>query len=66
MMYGTVDSVDDRIEHLRVLRNLQDETGGFRAFVCWSYQSGGCSARDDLGQQRLPAHHPQVSLVVER
>ncbi|MFZ4754383.1 MAG: cyclic dehypoxanthinyl futalosine synthase [Miltoncostaeaceae bacterium] len=47
MMFGTVDSIDDRIEHLRVLRDLQDETGGFVAFACWSYQSGGCSARGD-------------------
>lgn len=47
MMYGTVDTVDERIEHLRVLRELQDETDGFRAFVCWSYQPGGCSARGD-------------------
>lgn len=47
MMYGTVDTWQDRIEHLRRLREVQDETGGFRAFVCWSYQSGGGSARGD-------------------
>ncbi len=47
MMYGTIDTVDDRVEHLRVLRDLQDETGGFRAFACWSYQPGGGSARGD-------------------
>ena len=47
MMYGTVDTWEDRVEHLRRLRDLQDETGGFRAFVCWSYQSGGGSARGD-------------------
>jgi cyclic dehypoxanthinyl futalosine synthase len=47
MMYGTIDTPDDRIEHLRVLRDLQDETGGFVAFACWSYQPGGCSARGD-------------------
>ena len=47
MMYGTVDTWEDRIEHLRRLREVQDETGGFRAFVCWSYQSGGGSARGD-------------------
>jgi cyclic dehypoxanthinyl futalosine synthase len=47
MMYGTVDTVEDRVEHLRRLREVQDETGGFRAFVCWSYQSGGGSARGD-------------------
>ena len=47
MMYGTVDTPEDRVEHLRRLRELQDETGGFRAFVCWSYQPGGGSARGD-------------------
>ena len=43
MMYGTVDTPEDRIEHLRRLREVQDETGGFRAFVCWSYQAGGAA-----------------------
>ena len=47
MMYGTVDTLEDRVEHLRRLREVQDERGGFRAFVCWSYQSGGGSARGD-------------------
>ena len=47
MMYGTVDTWEDRIEHLRRLREVQDESGGFRAFVCWSYQPGGGSARGD-------------------
>jgi cyclic dehypoxanthinyl futalosine synthase len=50
MMYGTVDTPAERIEHLRRLREVQDEAGdgaGFRAFVCWSYQSGGGSRRGD-------------------
>jgi cyclic dehypoxanthinyl futalosine synthase len=38
MMYGTVESLDERIEHLMRLRDLQDETGGFTAFITWSYQ----------------------------
>jgi cyclic dehypoxanthinyl futalosine synthase len=38
MMYGTVDTEEDRIEHLIKLRDLQDETGGFTAFFCWDYQ----------------------------
>jgi cyclic dehypoxanthinyl futalosine synthase len=38
MMYGTVDSVEDRIQHLVKVRDLQDETGGFTAFFCWDYQ----------------------------
>jgi cyclic dehypoxanthinyl futalosine synthase len=38
MMYGTVETDQERIEHMMRLRNLQDETGGFTAFITWSYQ----------------------------
>ena len=38
MMYGTVDTREERIEHMMRLRALQDETGGFTAFITWSYQ----------------------------
>lgn len=38
MMYGTVETVEERLEHLFRLRDLQDETGGFTAFIAWSYQ----------------------------
>jgi cyclic dehypoxanthinyl futalosine synthase len=38
MMYGTVETEEERIEHLLRLRALQDETGGFTAFIAWSYQ----------------------------
>src|SRR6187455_716571 len=38
MMYGTVETLEERIEHMIRLRELQDETGGFTAFITWSYQ----------------------------
>ena len=38
MMYGTVERAEERIEHLLRLRDLQDDTGGFTAFIAWSYQ----------------------------
>ena len=38
MMYGSVETLEERIEHLLRLRALQDETGGFTAFITWSYQ----------------------------
>ena len=38
MMYGSVETDEERIEHLFRLRDLQDETGGFTAFITWSYQ----------------------------
>jgi len=38
MMYGTVETEAERIEHMMRLRDLQDETGGFTAFITWSFQ----------------------------
>lgn len=40
MMYGHVENYEDRIKHLEELRNLQDRTGGFTAFVTWNFQRG--------------------------
>ncbi len=41
MMYGSVDTTEDRVEHLVRSRELQDETGGFTAFIPWSFQPDG-------------------------
>ena len=38
MMFGSVETIEEVVEHLEKLRNLQDETGGFRAFIMWSFQ----------------------------
>ena len=38
MMFGHVETIEDRIEHLRRLREQQDESGGFTAFICWTFQ----------------------------
>jgi cyclic dehypoxanthinyl futalosine synthase len=38
MMFGHVESLEDRIEHLNRVRELQDRTGGFTAFIAWTYQ----------------------------
>ena len=38
MMYGTIESDEDIVEHFDMIRKLQDETGGFRAFIMWSFQ----------------------------
>ncbi len=38
MMFGHVETLDERIEHLERLRAVQDETGGFTAFICWTFQ----------------------------
>jgi cyclic dehypoxanthinyl futalosine synthase len=38
MMFGHVETPAERVEHLERLRKLQDETGGFTAFICWTFQ----------------------------
>ena len=38
MMFGHIETLAERIEHLERLRQLQDETGGFTAFICWTLQ----------------------------
>ena len=40
MMFGHLETLAERIEHLDRLRRLQDETGGFTAFICWTFQPG--------------------------
>jgi cyclic dehypoxanthinyl futalosine synthase len=41
MMYGHVETLADRVEHMRRIRELQDETRGFRAFISWTFQPDG-------------------------
>lgn len=38
MMFGHVETLEERIEHLDRVRQLQDETNGFTAFICWTFQ----------------------------
>jgi cyclic dehypoxanthinyl futalosine synthase len=38
MMFGHVETLAERVEHLKRIRDLQDETQGFTAFICWTFQ----------------------------
>jgi cyclic dehypoxanthinyl futalosine synthase len=38
MMYGMGEDLEERVEHLQRIRDLQDETGGFTAFISWTFQ----------------------------
>ena len=38
MMFGHVETISDRIEHLQRIRDQQDRSGGFTAFICWTFQ----------------------------
>jgi len=45
MMFGHVETLEERIEHLERLRRQQDETGGFTAFICWTFQAENTKLR---------------------
>ncbi len=62
MMYGSVDTVEDRVEHFTKLRELQDETRGFTAFAAWSYQPDGT----ELGGTRAPAFDYLRTIAIAR
>ena len=51
MMFGTVETDEEIIEHFEHIRKLQDETGGFRAFIMWSFQGENT---------KLMEEHPQI------
>jgi aminodeoxyfutalosine synthase len=51
MLYGHIESVEDRIEHLSVLRDLQDETGGFLAYIPLAYHPDNNELGESLHMQ---------------
>ncbi len=48
MMFGTIESDEDIIEHWDLVRRLQDETQGFRAFIMWSFQSANTKLKEEI------------------
>ncbi|CCW35209.1 de-hypoxanthine futalosine cyclase [Chthonomonas calidirosea] len=62
MMYGSVETYEDRIEHLLRVRELQDETGGFTAFIPWSFQPEGT----ELPMERASAFDYLRTVAVSR
>ena len=50
MLYGHVETADDRIEHLTMLRDLQDETGGFLTYIPLAYHTENNELGEQLGR----------------
>jgi cyclic dehypoxanthinyl futalosine synthase len=54
MMYGHVETLEERVEHMRKLRELQDETRGFRAFISWTFQDDGNRLGEKVPRETMP------------
>jgi cyclic dehypoxanthinyl futalosine synthase len=63
MMFGHVETAAERIEHLRVLRDLQDDTGGFTAFACWNMQPEGVPEEHLYPAKTTPAVYLRVQAL---
>lgn len=70
MMYGTVETHEQRMEHLMRVRDVQDEYGGFRAFIPWSFQPNGTPLGDELEARgdwhQATAHDYLRTLAISR
>jgi cyclic dehypoxanthinyl futalosine synthase len=54
MMYGHVETLEERVEHMRKIRELQDELRGFRAFISWTFQSDGNRLAEKVPRECMP------------
>jgi cyclic dehypoxanthinyl futalosine synthase len=54
MMYGHVETIPERVEHMRRIRELQDETRGFRAFISWTFQNDGNRLAEKVPRETMP------------
>jgi cyclic dehypoxanthinyl futalosine synthase len=54
MMYGHVETLAERVEHMWRIRELQDETHGFRAFISWTFQDDGNRLGPKVPREKMP------------
>jgi len=62
MVFGMGETIEDRVEHLAKIRDAQDETGFFTAFIPWTYQPGNTA----LGGEPAGGHDYLRTLAVSR
>lgn len=60
MTYGHVETGEELVEHLMRLRGLQDETGGFYAFIPWSFKPGSSRLARRVPQAALPSAYVRI------
>ncbi|HLF13793.1 MAG TPA: cyclic dehypoxanthinyl futalosine synthase [Bacteroidota bacterium] len=63
MMYGHLETDEEIVEHLERIRRLQDETGGFTAFIPWSFKPGNTPLEKIIPHYATPVRYLQVLAV---
>jgi cyclic dehypoxanthinyl futalosine synthase len=63
MMFGTVESDEEIIEHWEMIRDLQDETAGFRAFIMWSFQADHTQLKLEIPELKKQSSNRYLRLL---
>ncbi|MDX1296356.1 MAG: dehypoxanthine futalosine cyclase [Sulfurimonadaceae bacterium] len=63
MMYGTVETDEEIVEHWDMARRLQDETGGFRAFIMWSFQGANTKLIEEIPEIQKQSSNRYLRLL---
>ena len=63
MMFGTVESDEEIVKHWEQIRDLQDETGGFRAFIMWSFQGQNTKLLQEMPHLRKQSSNRYLRLL---
>lgn len=63
MMYGTMETDEEIVEHWEMVRRLQDETGGFRAFIMWSFQGENTKLMEEFPELKKHSSNRYLRLL---
>lgn len=63
MMYGTMETDEEIVEHWDMVRRLQDETGGFRAFIMWSFQGENTKLLEEFPDMKKHSSNRYLRLL---
>ncbi len=63
MMFGTVETDEEIVEHWKMIRELQDKTGGFRAFIMWSFQGNNTQLAEEIPDMKPQSSNRYLRLL---
>lgn len=66
IMYGHVETIEERLQHLITIRDIQDETGGFQAFMLFPFHPGNTKLGEEYGLRRVGSWEDLKMMALSR
>ncbi|SFT86663.1 aminodeoxyfutalosine synthase [Selenomonas sp. GACV-9] len=66
IMYGHVETIEERLQHLITIRDIQDETGGFQAFMLFPFHPGNTKLGEERGLRRVGSWEDLKMMALSR